>query len=310
MGRLRETLALAAIGAALTATSASGSEGAPASIPAVPTEAPSEPGAVTPAPEPAPVAPAASPEVQQGATLVAPPVKETGPKPHHVAAPAGGGKSKKHDSAGGVVAKPKPHQAKPAAPGSPAQATRPGPFLSVPIIPSGSCAGSGVPPVLIPIYQRAAAAYSLGPQGPSVLAGINEIETAFGTNLNISSAGAIGWMQFMPSTWKSYGVDANGDGVADPYNPEDAIYAAARYLSAAGMPTDTYGAIYAYNHADWYVAEVLGNAACYSSIGSGVAGAFSLEPQIRELDCRLAPAWSDEVPGGVPGGLRERRLAL
>ena len=89
---------------------------------------------------------------------------------------------------------------------------------------------SGVPPVLIPIYQRAAAAYGLGPQGPAVLAGINEIETAFGTNLNVSSAGAVGWMQFMPSTWESYGVDANGDGVADPYNPEDAIFAAARYL--------------------------------------------------------------------------------
>ena len=42
-------------------------------------------------------------------------------------------------------------------------------------------------------------------------------------------------------------------GSRDPYNPEDAIFAAARYLSAAGMPADTYGAIYSYNHADWYV---------------------------------------------------------
>ena len=121
-----------------------------------------------------------------------------------------------------------------------------------------------MPPVLIPIYQRAAATYGLGPQGPAVLAGINEIETAFGSNLNISSAGAMGWMQFIPSTWDMYGVDANGDGVRDPYNPEDAIYAAARYLSAAGMPADTYGAIYSYNHADWYVEEVLANAACYA----------------------------------------------
>ena len=68
----------------------------------------------------------------------------------------------------------------------------------------------------------------------------------------------------MPSTWADYGVDANGDGVADPYNPEDAIFAAARYLSAAGMPADTYGAIFAYNHADWYVSEVLANAGCYA----------------------------------------------
>ena len=110
-----------------------------------------------------------------------------------------------------------------------------------------------MPPILIPIYQRAAAAYELGPQGPAILAAINEIETGFGTNLNVSSAGAVGWMQFMPATWDGYGVDANGDGVEDPYNPEDAIFAAAGYLSAAGMPADTYGAIFAYNHADWYV---------------------------------------------------------
>ena len=124
-----------------------------------------------------------------------------------------------------------------------------------------------MPPVLIPIYQRAADAYGLGPQGPACWPAINAIETDFGTNLNTSSAGAIGWMQFMPSTWESYGVDANGDGDPDPYNPEDAIFAAASYLEAAGMPTDTYGAIYSYNHADWYVAEVLANAECYGADG-------------------------------------------
>ena len=42
----------------------------------------------------------------------------------------------------------------------------------------------------------------------------------------------------MPATWKQYGVDANGDGVKDPYNPVDAIFAAARYLKAAGADTD------------------------------------------------------------------------
>ena len=95
-----------------------------------------------------------------------------------------------------------------------------------------------MPPVLIPIYHRASDAYGLGPQGPAILAGINAIETAFGQNLGPSYAGAEGWMQFMPETWAMYGVDANGDGVKDPNNPEDAIYAAARYLSAAGMPED------------------------------------------------------------------------
>ncbi|MGE0067132.1 MAG: lytic transglycosylase domain-containing protein, partial [Solirubrobacterales bacterium] len=142
--------------------------------------------------------------------------------------------------------------------------TGPGAAITLPAFPTSSCASSGVPPVLIPIYQRASNAYGLGPQGPAVLAGINEIETGFGQNLGPSSAGAVGWMQFMPATWEAYGVDANQDGVADPNNPEDAIFAAASYLSASGMPADVYGAIFAYNHADWYVADELANAACFA----------------------------------------------
>ena len=64
-------------------------------------------------------------------------------------------------------------------------------------------------------------------------------------------------MQFIPSTWEAYGVDANNDGRKDPYNPVDAICAAARYLNAAGGEEDLRTAIFAYNHADWYVDEVL-----------------------------------------------------
>ena len=112
-----------------------------------------------------------------------------------------------------------------------------------------------------------------------------------------SSAGAIGWMQFMPASWEEYGLDANGDGVADPYNPEDAIYAAASYLSIAGMPADTYGAIFAYNHADWYVSEVLANAGCYAQeVGGPGFDAAGLGPQIQVLKCSPAPDWKDEVP--------------
>ncbi|HWB68875.1 MAG TPA: lytic murein transglycosylase [Solirubrobacterales bacterium] len=171
------------------------------------------------------------------------------------------------------------------------------PAFSIPAIAPSSCAVAAVPSVLVPIYQRASLAYDLGPQGPSVLAGINAIETAFGTNLNVSSAGAQGWMQFMPSTWESYGVDANGDGVKDPYNPEDAIFAAARYLSAAGMPADTYNAIFAYNHADWYVAEVLSNADCYApELGTPAFSPASLAPQMPVLSCSPAPAWHKDVP--------------
>jgi membrane-bound lytic murein transglycosylase B len=183
--------------------------------------------------------------------------------------------------------------------GSAGAATAPNPSstLQIPSLPSSACAASGVPPVLIPIYQRAAARYGLGPQGPAVLAGINAVETGFGTNLGPSSAGAEGWMQFMPSTWAMYGVDANGDGVADPNNPEDAIFAAAGYLSVAGMPQDTYAAIFAYNHADWYVSEVLANAGCYAhEVGGPAFTAAGLGPQIEVLRCQPAPGWKQDIP--------------
>src|SRR5688500_12203680 len=111
-----------------------------------------------------------------------------------------------------------------------------------------------IPPFLLPIYQACGTQYGIPWQ---ILASINKIETAFGTNLNVSYAGAVGWMQFIPSTWEAYGVDANADGRKDPYNPVDAICAAARYLRAAGGTEDLYNAIFAYNHADWYVDEVL-----------------------------------------------------
>jgi murein DD-endopeptidase MepM/ murein hydrolase activator NlpD len=96
-----------------------------------------------------------------------------------------------------------------------------------------------------------------------------------------SSAGAIGWMQFMPSTWVRWGTDANGDGLADPWNPDDAIYSAARYLAAAGGQTDINRGVYAYNHADWYVKEVLDLANVYGS-NSGVV--LSLDRLQMSLD--------------------------
>jgi hypothetical protein len=67
-------------------------------------------------------------------------------------------------------------------------------------------------------------------------------------------------MQFMPGTWRAYGTDANGDGVKDPYDPEDAIFSAARYLRASGYANDVHAALFAYNHAGWYVEDVLARA--------------------------------------------------
>ena len=121
-------------------------------------------------------------------------------------------------------------------------------------VPKAQIESFQIPPFLLPIYQAAGAQHGIRWE---VLAAINEIETDYGRNLNISSAGAQGWMQFMPPTWRQYGTDANRDGVRDPYNPVDAIFAAARYLKAAGAATDLRRAIWAYNHADWYVRDVL-----------------------------------------------------
>jgi Transglycosylase SLT domain len=129
-----------------------------------------------------------------------------------------------------------------------------------------------IPPFLLPIYQACGTQYDIPWQ---VLAGINKIETAFGTNLNVSSAGAVGWMQFLPSTWKAYGIDANGDRRKDPYNPVDAICAAARYLRAAGGSNDLRRAIFAYNHADWYVDEVLLFARGYGRIPQDLLGSLT-----------------------------------
>jgi murein DD-endopeptidase MepM/ murein hydrolase activator NlpD len=104
------------------------------------------------------------------------------------------------------------------------------------------------------IWQRAGAAYGIRWQ---VLAAINKIESNFGRNMGPSSAGAVGWMQFMPSTWLRWGMDGDGDRIADPWDPEDGIFSAARYLAAAGGATDIRRAVFAYNHADWYVNDVL-----------------------------------------------------
>jgi hypothetical protein len=124
-----------------------------------------------------------------------------------------------------------------------------------------------IPLFLLPIYKAAAVQYGVPWQ---ILAAINEIETDYGTDLSVSTAGAVGWMQFMPSTWLGYGVDALDAGYADPYNPVDAVFAAARYLRAAGAATNLRAAILAYNHSEEYVDSVLLRAKLISSYPKAV----------------------------------------
>jgi hypothetical protein len=147
------------------------------------------------------------------------------------------------------------------------------PFGPAPIgVPNFVIDSFEIPPFLLPIYQACGTEYGIPWE---VLASINKIETAFGTNTNVSSAGAVGWMQFLPSSWEAFGLDANGDGRKDPYNPVDAICAAAHYLKLAGGNDDLYQAIFAYNHADWYVQEVLLYARAYGRLPSDLVGSLT-----------------------------------
>ena len=136
------------------------------------------------------------------------------------------------------------------------------------------------------IWEQAGAAYGIPWQ---VLAAINKIESNFGQNMGPSSAGAVGWMQFMPSTWLRWGVDADGDGIADPWNATDAVYAAARYLAAAGGQTDISRGVFAYNHADWYVREVLDLANVYGQ------GGITQTVDLQQLQAKLDSARSEVV---------------
>lgn len=142
------------------------------------------------------------------------------------------------------------------------------------------------PEKYIPVYQAAAEEYGI----PwTLLAAHHRIETKFSTmDPLLSPVGAEGHMQFMPCTfvgwgypgcgglgqgeipeedktnpaiiakYGGYGVDANGDGIADPYDLEDAIYSAANYLSKSGAADgDLEKAIFDYNHSEKYVQDVL-----------------------------------------------------
>ena len=139
---------------------------------------------------------------------------------------------------------------------------------ATPTLPTGPGATSGLPSTYLELFQQSAARYC-----PSlswtVLAAIGQIESADGTNVGPSSAGALGPMQFLPSTWAVWGISGFGrTGPPDIMNAYDAVPSAARMLCADGASQGTVtglrAAVFAYNHATWYVNEVLALAAQYA----------------------------------------------
>src|SRR4051794_17531882 len=128
-----------------------------------------------------------------------------------------------------------------------------------------------IPPAYLALYQQAGHQYGIDPW---ILAAIGSVETnhgrstAPGVHSGVNSYGCCaGPMQFSiigpASTWARYRVDGDHDGRTSVYDPADGIPAAARYLVAAGAPADYHAALFAYNHADWYVTEVLAKADQY-----------------------------------------------
>ena len=175
------------------------------------------------------------------------------------------------------------------------------PLLSSDILPS-SQAVSAIPAAYLQTFEAAAATCPGLPW--TVLAGIGRVETDFGADTQTSSAGAVGPMQFLAATFAAYDtpVPPGGASPPSPFDPTDAIYAAARDLCANGAQdgTDIPGAIYAYNHSQAYVAEVLSYAASYAApapTASAPSPAASEAVSYALAQIGTPYRWGGETPG-------------
>ena len=174
--------------------------------------------------------------------------------------------------------------------------------------PPTAAALNDIPPDYLALYQQAAAQYNLPWE---LLAAVGKVESDHGRNpasWKPNAAGAEGPMQFLPATFAAYS-SASGNPHPDIYHPRDAIYAAAAMLAANNARTDPRGALYAYNHADWYVDDVLNWAAIYTNQTSpdgslpetplgdpSPAAAVAVSYALAQLGTPYL--WGGEEPGG------------
>ncbi len=166
-----------------------------------------------------------------------------------------------------------------------------------------------IPPAYLRLYMSAGDRYRLD---WAILAGIGRVECDHGRDPDpscsregaVNSAGAGGPMQFLARTWARYGVDGDGDGRVDRWNAADAIYGAANYLRASGAPSDYRRAIFAYNHATWYVAEVERWAGVYrGTLAASLPSAPGVQPGTPAPSPQSTPGVGSE--GGPRAGETE-----
>lgn len=172
----------------------------------------------------------------------------------------------------GTPVDPEPFMAAHAAPldGTPARSAAPEPTVTFAVLPAAgsprlhslTMPPAPIPPEILTLYRAAGERYDV--PWP-LLAGIGMEETRHGSIEHTSLAGARGLMQFMPATFTAYGVDGDRDGRVDITSDADSIHSAAHYLAATGAttPGGVRAALFAYNHADWYVNDVLTYAHAY-----------------------------------------------
>jgi cell wall-associated NlpC family hydrolase len=183
-----------------------------------------------------------------------------------------------------------------------------GAFEGIGVADPSQAAVADIPPGYLQLYLAAGAAYGVPWQ---VLAGIGKVECDHGRNPHpsctaegaVNSAGAGGPMQFLAATWARYGVDANADGAADRWQAADAIYGAANYLRASGAPQNLHAAIFAYNHSEAYVRDVLHWASVYEAQAQAGMQAAATGAAARAVSFALAQLgvpyrWGGESPSG------------